>query len=717
MAVQLQRENCNLGSEIMPTAHLRTLLDPSVSSFECVAALEAFDIVTPASVLMRCQTSRKLADHSLQDIPSSIRLDFLTDFILRLRYTPDDTIQERASPMIAGQFDAPPAIQVDERHTSLLAQAGNLRVEVARRPFAMRIYDPHERVVWRTRDLVPDASHLQQAQSDARSIGSISGDNESAFISLDLRHDEHIFGFGESAGRVDKRETFHLLWNDPAVAASLKRIPFYMSTRGYGMFVHTANAVRCHVGDLEPTALSILVDDTCALDLFIIYGPDLKDILPRYTALTGTPTMPPKWTFGLWLLPDEQSSAVDVEASATDLRERTIPGDAICWPSKLRITNDQRATIKRLRALGFRVSTRYRLSAVERTQTAVSELLGQGAAAIEVDLDHNAPEDVSARHQFFLEYGNALSAFVGAADQTEPRALWTNAAWAGSQRFPLHGSGISIAGMGDLAGALRAILSLGLSGFPFCGLDFGLADPPTPAFYARWMQLGLFASHTRAAHLPPRAVSETSDGLEAILRKYVELRYRLMPYLYSEAIECCRSSLPLVRTLALEFADDPTSIMIEDEFMFGRSLLVAPILDNANRRNVYLPQGVWFDYWSKQPLHGGHWLTVEAPLDRLPMYVLGGSIIPYAPLAQHIGALHLDPLSIEIYAGENTGAYTIHQDDGSVITIRFEFMARQVMFESDPTPGEVELVIRDFGSKPQTARADGRLGLHLLVNR
>ncbi|MBE0689801.1 MAG: glycoside hydrolase family 31 protein [Anaerolineae bacterium] len=629
-------------------------------------------------------------------------------------------------------------MQIDDRPAGVTMHGDNLRVEVTRHPFEIRIYNPHDREIWRTRAFALDAIYPQSdrpdlnARDDACSIGSMSGDDrQCAFMSLDLRHDEHIFGFGESAGRVDKRQTLHALWNEPALPASLKHIPFYMSTRGYGMFIHTANAVRCHVGDLEPTALSILVNDTCALDLFVIYGPDLKDILPRYTDITGTPVVPPKWTFGLWLSHAGHDRQADIGASAKALRDHNIPGDVIQtdadWQFNLHESDDRAGTIEHLRALGFRLAAKHHpnaafydhsnLDEVEQARKSVRNLLDRGVAAIAMDLDHSSSPNVSTRNLASLIYSRVIYDLIGEVRGLGQGVTWTNTAWVGSQCFPIHGACTSVAGIEDLAGALRAVLSLGLSGFPFCGLDVGDADPLSPEFYARWLQLGFFGSHVRAAPLPARETTENSDRTEAIFRKYVELRYRLMPYIYSEAVECGRSSLPMLRTLALEFQGDPTSIMIEDEYMFGRSLLIAPILDDSNRRNVFLPRGVWFDYWTKQPVHGGHWLAVEAPLDRLPMYVLGGAIIPYAPPAQHTGAIHLDPLSVEIYAGENTGAYTIREVDRPAITIRYEFMAKQLMLESDPTPGEVEFAIHDFGSKPQTIRADGRQGVHLLVNR
>jgi alpha-D-xyloside xylohydrolase len=176
------------------------------------------------------------------------------------------------------------------------------------------------------------------------------------------------------------------------------------------------------------------------------------------------------------------------------------------------------------------------------------------------------------------------------AHGTGQAVIWTNAGGVGSQRFPIHGSGDCVTHFEDLACLLRAVLSFGMSGFPFYGLDVGAIDRPDSELFIRWAQFGLFGSHVRAHNLPSPPASQPGNGqAEAIFRKYADLRYRLMPYIYTEAVECGRSSLPLLRALALEYQTDQTALMIEDEYMFGRSLLSAPVLDETNRRHVYLP--------------------------------------------------------------------------------------------------------------------------------
>jgi alpha-D-xyloside xylohydrolase len=254
------------------------------------------------------------------------------------------------------------------------------------------------------------------------------------------------------------------------------------------------------------------------------------------------------------------------------------------------------------------------------------------------------------------------------------------------------------------------MLSFGMSGFPFYSHDIGgFSGLPDSALYVRWAQLGLFSSHARAHGTPPREPWEYGAEAERIFRRYAELRYRLMPYIYSEAVFATQNSLPFCAPLVLEYQDDPTTYSIEDAYMFGRSLLVAPILDETNRRRVYLPQGVWFDYWTKDRITGGRWLEVDAPLDMLPLFVTENALLPYAPLAQHTGAIALDALELELYAPAETGEYLIHDEDRPNIRVSWTFGGAELIVTIEGAPGTVSLAI--YGVSDDVlrgaARADG----------
>jgi len=297
-------------------------------------------------------------------------------------------------------------------------------------------------------------------------------------------------------------------------------------------------------------------------------------------------------------------------------------------------------------------------AAVEWIKGKFKALFDLGVAAIKADFGEGAPPEAiyhgvsgSAMHNLFpLLYNRAVFEASEEYFGKGNAVIWARSAWAGSQRYPLHWSGDGIARFEDLACVVRSALNFGLSGFPFYSHDVGgFSGLPSPELYARWIQLGVFSSHVRCHGQPPREPWEYGEQTETIFREYVQLRYQLLPYLLSEAADCGRSSLPFLRALILEFPDDPLAPFIEDEYLFGSSFLVAPILDETNRRKVYLPAGNWMDYWQKTWLQGPVWLDVEGPLDVIPLYVRAGSIIPYAPPMNYVGEKPCDPLTVELY--------------------------------------------------------------------
>ncbi|MEO0563409.1 MAG: glycoside hydrolase family 31 protein, partial [Chloroflexota bacterium] len=523
-----------------------------------------------------------------------------------------------------------------------------------------------------------------------------------------------------------------------ASPATYKRTPFFMSSRGYGIYFNTANAVRCRVGDLEHTAFSVIVDDTNLTDFYFMYGPTLKEILPRYTAITGKPAVPPKWTFGLWMARISYNRQVQVETVAREMREHRIPCDVMhidtdwyendweCdlefgaskfpdpsgmtatlaeqgfrvslwqWPN-MTVTSSmftegyengylaKQPNGKPYIFPGFEVDAAYidysNPEAVAWVQAKFRKLFDQGIAVIKVDFGEGASPDAvydsvpsEQMHSLYpLLYNKAIWDVTEEYFGEGNAAVWARSAWAGSQRYPIHWSGDGVARYEDLACVLRAALSFGLSGFPFYSHDIGgFSGISSPELYARWAQFGLFSSHSRAHGMPPREPWAYGEETERIFRQYTELRYRLLPYIYSEAMRCGETSLPMLRALVLEYQDDPNTYTLDDQYLFGPSLLIAPILDESNKRRVYLPDGTWTDYWTKEAVHGGRWVNVEAPVDVMPMWVREGAVLPYGPLIQHTGERPLDELRIEIYQPGAEGSFVIHDEQEITIQYRYD---------------------------------------------
>jgi alpha-D-xyloside xylohydrolase len=346
-------------------------------------------------------------------------------------------------------------------------------------------------------------------------------------------------------------------------------------------------------------------------------------------------------------------------------------------------------------------------------QEKIYDLLDMGVAAIKVDFGEGAPPEAkyhgfpseSMHNLYPLLYGKAMWEVTREAHGQDQSVLWARAAWAGSQRYPVHWSGDGVARFEDLACVLRSALSFGLSGFPFYSHDIGgFSGIPSPELYVRWAQLGLFCSHARCHGEPPREPWAYGNRVEEIFRKYTHLRYRLLPYIYSQAVECGKTSLPMVRALVLEFQDDPTAAVIFNQYLFGNSILVAPVLDQTNRRKVYLPPGTWVDYWTKDICKGPVWRQIEAPLETLPLYIRGGAILPYGPLCQYVDEKLLDPLTLEIYAPGTSESFTIHEPDFMDIKVKYKTDAGNLILETSKAPGMIEVVI--FGMEIMLVRME-----------
>jgi alpha-D-xyloside xylohydrolase len=784
---------------------------PQTVPVDFVAELADYS-VDGQSITLQCATKRyrpelqnyygticeTVLDEPEEGQPVTVQLDFCTPEIFRIRYFPGPSVPEHDTPMVVGRFDVPVGVEVSESQSALLLSTSSLRVEVIREPWQLKVYGLDGRLVFSTKPVDIVALRRPEEQWNppqqrwiflhryAYPLGKTNqSEQRRVFASFDLRYDEHIYGFGESYGPLDKRGTRQELWLQEgfsnASPASYKQAPFYLSTRGYGLFVNTSNALRFNVGNLEHTALSVIVDDTALLDCYFIYGPTIKDILPRYTAVTGQPHVPPKWSFGLWMARISYNRQEQVETVARELRDYKIPCDVIHidtdwfehdWGCDLRFGRqkfpDPAVMTARLREQGFKVSvwqwpnmivntpmftegiqTGYLAKrrnghpyifpgfmadagfidysnpeAVAWVQEKIRQLFELGIAVIKVDFGEGAPPDAvyygvdsDTMHNLYpLLYNKALFEATEAFWGREQAMVWARSAWAGSQRYPVHWSGDGVARTEDLACVLRSSLSFGLSGFPFYSHDIGgFSGLPDPELYVRWAQFGLFSSHARAHGTPPREPWAFGEEAEALFRRYDELRYRLIPYLYSEAVECGQSSLPMVRALVIDYQSDPTTHTVEDVYLLGRDLLVAPVLDESTHRRLYLPPGTWIDYWRKVSYSGGRWIEVDAPLEIMPLFVRSGAILPMGPVMQYVDERPCDPLTVEIYHPGMEGHYDVHDQNQPGIPIAYRRQGNELTVSVKSSPGQVAVVL--YGVTISTATVNGtRSGIEYLDN-
>jgi alpha-glucosidase/alpha-D-xyloside xylohydrolase len=249
-------------------------------------------------------------------------------------------------------------------------------------------------------------------------------------------------------------------------------------------------------------------------------------------------------------------------------------------------------------------------------------------------------------------------------------------------------------------------VNTGLSGIPFWGTDIG-GFVPTPEYtgelHVRWFQFGTFCpsfrAHGRTWHLRlpwgwntgklgheeirnytggaghPDPAELKNPQVEPAIRKYLELRYKLLPYTYTAARECCETGLPMIRSLWLHYSDDPVASARGDQFLWGRDLLVSPVVEKgASTRRLYLPRGSWFDFWTEERLEGGREIDRNVDLETMPLHVRAGAVLPLAPVKEYVEQQVTEPVTMVVYPGAD-GSSTVYEDDGRSFDYRKgEFM-------------------------------------------
>ena len=219
---------------------------------------------------------------------------------------------------------------------------------------------------------------------------------------------------------------------------------------------------------------------------------------------------------------------------------------------------------------------------------------------------------------------------------------------------------------------IPAGLNYSLSGLPYWTTDIGgfvSANPDDPAYrelYVRWFQFGAFCPIFRAHGTRTTNQNEIwSYGPEAqkILVAYDKLRYRLMPYIYSLAWNTTSEGYTIMRPLVMDFREDVPAQNIGDQFLFGPALLVNPVTEpRATTRHLYLPPAKWYDFWTGAAIQGGHTFDAPSPIDRMPLYVRAGSILPLGPEVEYAAEKSADPIELRVYRGAN-GAFTLYEDE------------------------------------------------------
>ncbi len=564
--------------------------------------------------------------------------------------------------------------------------------------------------------------------------------------------DEHFYGFGEKFTDFDKRGQRIETWNYDCGGVfserSYKNVPFFVSTRNYGIFVDSPKAVTFDMVNSNTASFSLINPDS-ALDYYVIAGPDLKTVITRYAELVSFPILPPKWSLGLWMSSGfQRDNAEAVLQRAKQIRDNNIPCDILhldCywqrfgrWSELLwdaEMFPDPAGMIAQIKAMGFKVclwinsyigieSERFtegkekgyflknaqgeayvvniwggfhppvgildvtHPEAVNWFQDLLQDHLRIGVDIFKTDFGEGIPIDAVAYngmsgeelHNIYALLYNDLVAAVTAEVTGHTGLVWARATYAGGQRHAAQWGGDANCTFPAMASTLRGGLSMAMCGHAFWSHDIGgFTIQPTSELYIRWAQFGLLSPLSRAHGNTTRLPWDYGEDALRIFRTYALLRYRLLPYIYTYACIAAEIGLPLLRPMALEFQDDPSTYTLDLQYMFGSELLVAPIYNNSGERTIYLPEGRWIDFWTHEVLAGSRTIKVQAALDILPLYVRANALIPTIEPSQFTPDAPFEDITFDAYLLEG-GTFELHDTDGTT-RISAKLTGRQLHVE------------------------------------
>lgn len=542
---------------------------------------------------------------------------------------------------------------------------------------------------------------------------------------LDIKPDEHIYGFGEHFTPFVKNGQTVDIWNQDAGTGSeqgYKNIPFYMSNKGYGIFVNNTGKVSYEVASENVNRVQFSVSGE-SLEYYVIFGPSPKEILNKYTELTGKIGLPPAWTFGLWL---STSFTTDYKEETVlkfidGMKARKIPLDVFhfdCfWQKDFEWSNlewnselfpNPKKLIQEIHDRGVKVcvwinpyvSQKTQMfeegaqngyfvrrkngeiwqwdmwqpgsafvdftnpKAVEWFQSKLKHLLREGVDCFKTDFGERIPvkdakyfdsSTPAKEHNYYTyQYNKAVYEAIQDVKGSREAVVFARSATVGSQKFPVHWGGDNLSNYASMADSLRGGLSLLCSGFGFWSHDIGgFEENATADIYKRWTQFGLLSSHSRYHGSIQYRVPWVFDE-EAVenTRKYVNLKLSLMPYIYEAAVTAHEYGTPVMRPIFFEFPEDRNTDYLDNEYMFGSDILVAPIFNDQGKVNYYLPGGKWTNLLSNHiyDVNGdGKWLSEKyAELD-LPILVRENSILILNKQAEHAEYDYSKDVEIHIY--------------------------------------------------------------------
>jgi alpha-D-xyloside xylohydrolase len=665
------------------------------------------------------------------------------------------------------QFEiAPPTtgnLKAEETDDRIIVSSGTLRVEVMKATAAIAFYRGDEKIT------SSGAKDLAYMKTDWKGLAYDKGP-EDAFMreQLSLSVGELIYGLGERFSAFVKNGQSVDIWNadgGTSTEQSYKNIPFYISNKGYGVFVNHPERVSFEVATEMVTKVEFSVPGE-NLDYFLINGPTMKEVLMRYTDITGKPSLPAPWTFGLWLSTsfttnyDEET----VNSFVDGMLDRGIPLKVFhfdcfwmkdfnwcdfTWDS--RVFPDPKGMLARLKAKGLKIcvwinsyvgqeSSMFEegvkggyfikrpngdvwqwdmwqpgLAIIDFTNPAACEwyskkletLLDMGVDCFKTDFGERIPTDCvyyngadpEKMHNFYTYMYNKTVYEVLKKKKGEKEAiLFARSATVGGQKFPVHWGGDCWSDYESMEESLRGGLSLTSSGFGYWSHDIGGFEATSTAdVYKRWCAFGLLSSHSRLhGSTSYRVPWAYDDEAVDVLRRFTKLKASLMPYIYRNAVETSQTGVPMMRSMVLEFTEDRNCAYLATQYMYGDSLLVAPIFNDKSIAEYYLPEGTWTSLLTGEVKEGGKWYKENCDYMSIPLFAREGSIVAIGACDTDAVYDYADGVTYKVFAlGDGKEAQTVvYSTDNAIeskIRVSRSGNTYTIHTESDK-PCNVELV-------------------------
>lgn len=614
-----------------------------------------------------------------------------------------------------------------------------------------------------------------------------------------FKGNERFYGLGEKTGWLDKKGRRYEMWNHDTFVPHVsdtdplyQSIPFLISfdpDNSYGIYFDNSYKSFFDLGSEGQDYYSFWAEGG-KLDYYFFNGPSLKQVINKYSELTGTMPLPPKWSLGYHQSRYSYYPQAEVDKLVKTFRDKEIPCDAfhfdIHYMDQYKIYTwdedrfpDPKAMIANLEDNGVKTVTiidpgvkkdpEYKLyqegmendyfckyldgkvfidkvwpgkcAFPDFTQSKVRDwwsglqhdFVELGVKGIWNDMNEpaafndNDTMDVKVMHQNdgdsgthrrfhnlygFLEDKATFAGLKESLDNERPFVL-TRAGFAGIQRYSAVWTGDNRSFWDHIKLAMPMLMNMGMSGISFCGTDVGgFTGNSNGELLTRWTQMGAFVPFFRN-HCEVRAISQEpwsfGEKYEKIIKKYIELRYKFITHLYNLFYQASETGIPVMRPLIMEFPEDEECQNLSDQFMIGESIMLTPVYQpDKDKRMIYLPEGKWIDFWTKEVYEGENHIIVDAPLDIMPIFIKAGSIVPLNKKLNYIGEKEIECLELNVFLNEdnNLGSYKLYDDDGisynyengvyNMTEFEYQYTDNQILFNINRKEENYQQEFKDY---------------------